>query len=245
MHRAVAKWKPLAWETGTTRRAKGGLRQVKATARLLAMGGGATYRRSSASRASNTVRTRARWDGRSTGRIRATCPQSYSPQEVAPSRAMVRGRAAKQASECSSQGNQLPTCTHCTLLRSDGSHPGKCQTRSRRSHTAQPMPCILLWWVPTRPQQRWSRSGGARRVGEMVAIACRQNHTHDGTTRGGARNARRRPTRRSRRSCAESRRTDQCLRAGPAPDPCSAGSCPPPTGPCRAMTSRCRHSPPP
>ena len=52
------------------------------------------HRRSSASRAS-TVRTRPGSDDRSTGRIRASCPQSYSPREVAPSRAMVRGRVVE------------------------------------------------------------------------------------------------------------------------------------------------------
>ena len=105
--------------------------------------------RSSASTGS-TVRTRPGSDDRSTGRIRATCPQSYSPREVAPSRAMVQARVENRPIEGSWQGSPAPACNRCTLLHSDGRHPGTCQTRSRCSRSASPMPCTLLQWAPSQ-----------------------------------------------------------------------------------------------
>ena len=61
----------------------------------------AAHRRSSG-RTASKARTRPGSDHRSTGHIQATCPQTCSPREG------------------SWQGSPAPTCTRCTLLRSDG-----------------------------------------------------------------------------------------------------------------------------
>ena len=64
--------------TAATRAMETAMPKARATARSCSQ---RSHRHSSASTA-RTVRTRPRSDHRSTGHIRATCPQSYSPREV-------------------------------------------------------------------------------------------------------------------------------------------------------------------
>ena len=78
-----------------------------------------SHRRSSASRA-RTVRTRPRSDHRSTGHIQATCPQSYSPPEVAGTGPHHQRSMAASHCTASRRHTWLASCCLRSMLRRFG-----------------------------------------------------------------------------------------------------------------------------